>query len=127
MVNLNKSIDLILAERLVSARKSKQINQKEMAQLLDISVASLNRYERALRQPDLDVLRNFAIITEKDINWFFEKSGTIEEDSEEMYRLKYERACEELNDKNNLIIELQSRLLESHSLKKARTLKEKSA
>jgi transcriptional regulator with XRE-family HTH domain len=118
-----------LPEKLVSSRKSKDISQKDMAAKLGISVASLNRYEKGHRIPEVDVLRNVSQITEKPVEWFFDEfisnnEGQEEEGEDEMYRIKYEQKCEELLIKDNIIIELQRQLIESNS-KKATLSKKK--
>lgn len=82
MVNLNKTIAMSLADRIVSARKKTGITQKVMAGRLGIAVASLNRYERGVREVDIKVLKLIAEITEKPIEWFFDEN-TINTNYEE--------------------------------------------
>lgn len=87
-----------LSEKLVSARKSKDISQKDMAAKLGISVASLNRYEGGIREIDLNVLKKLAEITEKTFEWFFDESITNpgKEEDEMLYRAKFEQAQQEI-------------------------------
>jgi transcriptional regulator with XRE-family HTH domain len=86
---------MILSAKLVTARKIKDISQKDMAAKLGISVASLNRYEGGIREIDLNVLKNLAALTEKPVEWFFDESINNSGKEEEMaYRDKYETLME---------------------------------
>ncbi len=48
-------------ERLSATRKKKNLTQKELAELVNIHVAQIQRYESSSSQPTLDVIRKLAI------------------------------------------------------------------
>ena len=53
---------MTFAERLVKLRKDRGLTQKAFAELLDIHVTHVRRYERGASQPTLNVLINMAKI-----------------------------------------------------------------
>tara|TARA_R110002167_G_scaffold59891_4_gene169641 strand:+ start:1911 stop:2315 length:405 start_codon:yes stop_codon:yes gene_type:complete len=117
MVNLNKSIDLILAERLVSARKKTGITQKDMAGKLGIAVASLNRYERGVREVDIKVLMLIAKITKLPTQWFLNEDSKMDESDpitnsfgKEEEELIYQKKYEILMEKHITVMEENAQL-----------------
>ena len=117
MVNLNKSIDLILAERLVSARKKTGITQKDMAGKLGIAVASLNRYERGVREVDIKVLMLIAKITKLPTQWFLNEASKMDESDpitnsfgKEEEELIYQKKYEILMEKHITVMEENAQL-----------------
>jgi transcriptional regulator with XRE-family HTH domain len=110
-----------MTERIIGARKEKGINQKDMASKLKVSVASLNRYERGIRKPEIDVVTNIAKITGKSVDWIL--TGVNNNDqlqSEEIEMLKDEivelqRKCISLMEENSSLKEDRQQLREKIS------------
>lgn len=73
---LNVSIDalfseelpLTLGEKIVNARLKKGLNQKELADILNITPASIARYENNKREPNLSTLSKISDVLEIDIS-----------------------------------------------------------
>tara|TARA_Y100001963_G_scaffold152380_1_gene237099 strand:+ start:2342 stop:2743 length:402 start_codon:yes stop_codon:yes gene_type:complete len=118
-----------LKDRLVLARKEFGKSQKDLAKRLDISVATLNRYEKGIRIPDSNFLKKFSQETKCNIEWLLMgKDSRIksnqpkaqESDEEEMYRAKFEEAQEKiigLLEENN---ELRKQIADLEPEKKSR-------
>lgn len=53
---------LTLGKRLREARESKGLTQKELAELLGISAATLSKYENDTQAPSADTLGNMSVI-----------------------------------------------------------------
>lgn len=51
-----------LGDRLKTCREEKGFTQAELGKLINVSDATINRYERNLRSPDLDTLKKLAKI-----------------------------------------------------------------
>ena len=64
-----------LADRLRKAREHANLGQKELADLIGISRASISVYESGHRPPPKPVLLSWAIVCNVDLDWL---SGTPE-------------------------------------------------
>jgi transcriptional regulator with XRE-family HTH domain len=54
-------LDMDFPERLAVLRKEKNLTQKDLAELTNVHVAQIRRYESGTSQPTLDVIRKIAI------------------------------------------------------------------
>lgn len=59
----------MLGERLKKARKKSGMTQKELAQKLNLTDATLNRYEKGHRKPDPKTLSKIAEILHVSVDW----------------------------------------------------------
>lgn len=48
------------AERLVAARKSRNITQKKLSEMLGITATRLNYWEKGTREPDIDMIKKLS-------------------------------------------------------------------
>jgi phage repressor protein C with HTH and peptisase S24 domain len=67
-----------LNKRLIYARKSKGLKQKELANILKISLPTMNHYESGKRSPNSELLSQIAKILECDPGWLLTGEGQIE-------------------------------------------------
>lgn len=68
-----------LPERLKAARYKSNLSQKELAQLIDMTAASLSAYETGVKVPSLQVLVSIAKILNVSLDWL---CGLIDEQSD---------------------------------------------
>ena len=102
------------------ARLNASLNQEQAAKKLGIHVTTLNKYENDHREPSAEVVRKMAIIYSINVDELLGMNSTFHRE-EEMYRIKYEDAQEQ-------IIKLQQTIIELKTAKKERPLaKKKSA
>ncbi len=50
----------MFSDRIASLREEKGINQKQLAEKLNVSVDIFRRWEQGKRSPDIEMLRNIA-------------------------------------------------------------------
>lgn len=67
-----------LAERLRQLRLSRDLAQRDVADALQISPARYSQYERGVRTPDFEILKNLARFYGVSVDYLL--SGTVEED-----------------------------------------------
>lgn len=65
-----------LGERLKKARKNKGLTQAQLGKLLNVSDATINRYERGQRKPDPDMLRKLAEVLDVSVDYLVNGSTT---------------------------------------------------
>ena len=65
----------MLGKRLQAARKSKKINQEDVAQLLDVKRQTYSAYERGVSVPDSLTLKKLADFFEVSTEYFFDYEG----------------------------------------------------
>lgn len=92
-----------LSERIVKCRKNAEITQKNLAEQMGISVVSLNRYEKAIRTPDSNVLRLIAQLTNCDVEWLLTGAENSDQNTNDIIKEK-EIEIEMLKD--DLIIQM---------------------
>jgi len=76
------------ADRLAAKRKEHGLNQQQLANLVDVHVTQLRRYEAGTAKPNLDVLRRIALALQASID-----SLAFDEDErgpEEDLRMEFE-------------------------------------
>lgn len=56
-------------ERLKKARKNKGLTQAQLGKLLNVSDATINRYEREQRKPDPEMLRRLAEVLDVSVDY----------------------------------------------------------
>ncbi len=66
-----KSVGEIMAE----LRTEKEMGQKELAALLNVSVGTISNYEKGVHYPDLDSLRKVADIFDVTIDYLLGRTG----------------------------------------------------
>jgi transcriptional regulator with XRE-family HTH domain len=59
--NFKRLLMMSLPERLIDLRKERNLTQARAAELIDIHVNSLKKYEAGQAQPSLDVLKKIAV------------------------------------------------------------------
>lgn len=67
-----------LNERLIYARKSKGFMQKELANILKVSLPTMNHYESGKRAPNSELLAQIAKVLECDPGWLLTGEGQAE-------------------------------------------------
>ncbi|MEG2957729.1 MAG: helix-turn-helix transcriptional regulator [Christensenellaceae bacterium] len=85
--------------RLKELRREKGIKQKELAELLDVSVATICRYERGEREPDNKTLVKLANYFHVPIDYLLERP------SESVVALSTPKGYEQLNDSERKEVE----------------------
>jgi len=60
MIN-TEFLDMNFKERLVTLRKKKGLTQQELAELIDVHVIQVHRYEAGTTQPTFEVIRKLAV------------------------------------------------------------------
>ncbi len=56
------------SDRLTSKRKERGLNQQQLADLVELHVTQLRRYEAGTAKPNLDVLRRLALVLQVSID-----------------------------------------------------------
>ena len=59
----------MFSERIRRLRKGKGLNQKELAEKLEVSVDSVRRWEQGKRSPDVEMLRNIARVLKTTVSY----------------------------------------------------------
>lgn len=67
----------MLGKRLQTIRKSKKINQEEVARYLDVKRQTYSAYERGVSVPDSLTLKKLADFFEVSTEYFFDYEGNI--------------------------------------------------
>ena len=67
----------MLGKRMQSVRKSKKINQEEVARFLDVKRQTYSAYERGVSVPDSLTLKKLADFFEVSTEYFFDYEGNI--------------------------------------------------
>ena len=67
-----------LSDRIIYARKSKGFKQKELANILKVSLPTMNHYESGKRAPNSELLSQIAKILECDPGWLLTGEGQAE-------------------------------------------------
>ena len=67
-----------LSDRIIYARKSKGFKQKELANILKVSLPTMNHYESGKRTPNSELLSQIAKILECDPGWLLTGEGQAE-------------------------------------------------
>ncbi|ORX22743.1 transcriptional regulator [Thermoanaerobacterium sp. PSU-2] len=60
---------MLLGERIRQARLLKKLTQKQLAELLNVTDATINRYEKGLRSPDPEMLKAIADILDVSVDY----------------------------------------------------------
>ena len=71
---------MTLGERIKEARLRKRLTQKQLAKLLNVTDATVNRYEKNVRKPDAEMLKRIAEILGVSVDYLLgteEKHETI--------------------------------------------------
>lgn len=71
---------MTLGERIKEARLRKKLTQKQLAKLLNVTDATVNRYEKNVRKPDAEMLKRIAEILGVSVDYLLgteEKNETI--------------------------------------------------
>ena len=77
MSTKNDHSDNLMSIRLISARNQKKIKQGDAAIFLEISVSSLNRYEKGHRNAPADILARMAKLYDVSLNWLLTGEGNM--------------------------------------------------
>ena len=67
----------MLGKRLQAARKSRKINQEEVARYLDVKRQTYSAYERGVSVPDSLTLKKLADFFEVSTEYFFDYEGNM--------------------------------------------------
>ena len=67
-----------LNKRLIYARKSKSLKQNELANILKVSLPTMNHYESGKRAPNSELLSKIATVLECDPGWLLTGEGEAE-------------------------------------------------
>jgi len=67
----------MIGKRLQAARKSRKINQEDVARHLDVKRQTYSAYERGVSVPDSLTLKKLADLFEVSTEYFFEYQGNI--------------------------------------------------
>jgi len=106
-----------VASRIAQAILESGISQAEIAKKMGCFPTAISRWKTGSTEPTPANLNAIAKVLKIDVNWLMSgkaSSNNINEPTEDdMYRLKYEQAVQEILQKDNLIIELQTQLLNS--------------
>ena len=60
---------MMFSDRIARLRKEKGLNQKQLADLLSVSVDSVRRWEQGKRSPDVEMLRNIAQVLNTTVSY----------------------------------------------------------
>lgn len=71
-------MDNKFSDRLIQARKKKGLSQKDAAQILGITPVTLNRYEKAHREPERGVILKISELYNCDVTWLLTGESTKE-------------------------------------------------
>lgn len=66
---------MLLGERIKEARLAKGLTQKQLAEMLNTTDATVNRYEKGVRNPDPETLETIADILEVSMDYLFGKTN----------------------------------------------------
>ena len=67
----------MIGKRLQAVRKSKRINQEEVARYLDVKRQTYSAYERGVSVPDSLTLKKLADFFEVSMEYFFDYEGNV--------------------------------------------------
>lgn len=59
----------MFSDRIARLRKDKGLNQKQLAEKLEVSVDSVRRWEQGKRSPDVEMLRNIAQVLDTTVSY----------------------------------------------------------
>ena len=59
----------MFSDRIARLRKSKGLNQKQLAERLDVSVDSVRRWEQGKRSPNVDMLNKLAQVLDSTVSY----------------------------------------------------------
>ena len=75
-------------------RESKNLSQKKLAEMFDLSQSQIYAYEKSLYQPDIDTLKGFSKFFETSIDYIVGNTDIIQRIE---YREKHELSATELS------------------------------
>lgn len=80
----------IFSERLVKARKKRQLTQKTAAALIGIQASSLSAYEGGRKTPSVEIAMQIAKAYEVSLDWLVGNANAVENttDSEVLFKIK---------------------------------------
>lgn len=67
---------MLIQERLVSLRKSNKVTQKALADAIDVSEITIQRYEYGMRKPTIEILIALADYFNVSIDYLVGRSDT---------------------------------------------------
>jgi len=109
-------LDMDFPERLASLRKVKNLTQKELAELIEVHVAQIRRYESGTSQPTLDVIRKIAIALHVSADKLI--FGENERGPDDDLRLHFEAVSKLTPEEKKTIKELLEGMLLKHEAKR---------
>ncbi|MBT1278919.1 helix-turn-helix transcriptional regulator [Thermoanaerobacter sp. CM-CNRG TB177] len=80
----------MLGERIRKARLAKGLTQKQLAEMLNITDATVNRYEKGIRKPDPEMLKAIADVLNVSIDYLLGKTDIPNIHIPESYSQKHE-------------------------------------
>lgn len=72
-------MDKFFSERLIQARTQAGYSQKKAAEILGITPVTMNRYEKAHREPERGLLIKMAELYNCELNWLLTGADTVAE------------------------------------------------
>lgn len=79
----------MLGERIKKARLAKGLTQKQLAEMLNITDATVNRYEKGIRKPDPEMLKAIADALNVSVDYLLGKTDISNVYVPESYSQKY--------------------------------------
>lgn len=93
----------MLGDRIRKARLAKGLTQKQLAEMLNITDATVNRYERGIRKPDPEMLKAIADILNVSVDYLLGKTDIPNLHVPESYFQKYAVTKRDLTQYENFI------------------------
>jgi transcriptional regulator with XRE-family HTH domain len=94
------AVIMLLGERIREARLLKKLTQKQLAKLLNVTDATINRYERGLRNPDPEMLKAIADILDVSIDYLLGKIDIS--NRSEIFVSEFSKRLKELREEASL-------------------------
>jgi len=79
----------LLGERIRKARLAKGLTQKQLAEILNVTDATVNRYEKGIRKPDPEMLKAIADVLNVSIDYLLGKTDVPNIHIPESFSQKY--------------------------------------
>lgn len=79
----------MLGERIRKARLAKGLTQKQLAEILNVTDATVNRYEKGIRKPDPEMLKAIADVLNVSIDYLLGKTDVPNIHIPESFSQKY--------------------------------------
>lgn len=67
----------MFSDRIARLRKDRGLNQKQLAEKLNVSVDSVRRWEQGKRSPDVDMLRNIAQVLNTTVSYISGETNDV--------------------------------------------------